>query len=154
MSHKIFTSYFASALTHDKYFKICDGLAKIIQEKMADEHIEKYTIVVRGVSGLLVGPYISAKLKQKFVVVRKPGDSAHCLDPVEGAKKVRDYIIVDDFVDTGATVNVIHSTMRDVYTRPNLRGVFCYQKHTCVISAPLKVDGKKEKVPIHYFEAK
>jgi len=60
-----------------------------------------------GMSGCLVGPSVCLALNKSMIVVRKKGDDTHSPYDVEGDKAARRYIIIDDFIGSGATVNRI-----------------------------------------------
>ena len=66
------------------------------------------SIACSGISGLLFAPPVARKLKKSLIIVRKrKGDHSHTL--VEGDRAVKSYIILDDLVSTGATIErIIH----------------------------------------------
>jgi len=70
------------------------------------EGLDFDTIAVSGVSGLLLGPILAYKMSKKLIVVRKNGDSSHSNYLIEGTCG-RKYVIIDDFMSTGATVSYI-----------------------------------------------
>jgi hypothetical protein len=74
-------------------------------------------IVVRGMSGLLVGPMTAALLKKPWCVIRKPGEGTHSDHKViEGWHNFTTYIIIiiiDDLIATGGTLKLIQQTLRD-----------------------------------------
>lgn len=72
--------------------------------------LEKYefdTIAVRGVSGLLLGPGVAMVMGKSLIVVRKHEEDRHSPHICEGDRGTKRYVIVDDFMDTGATVEAI-----------------------------------------------
>jgi hypothetical protein len=71
-------------------------------------------IVVRGVSGLLVGPMVASRLGKPWCIVRKPGDGTHSDHKVvEGWYNFKSYIIVDDLIATGGTIKLIQKTLHE-----------------------------------------
>ena len=69
-------------------------------------------IVVRGTSGLLVGPMVASELKKPWCIVRKVGDGTHSSHKlVEGWFGFKTYIIIDDLIATGGTLKAIQQTM-------------------------------------------
>jgi hypothetical protein len=71
-------------------------------------------IVVRGMSGLLVGPMTASLLKKPWCVIRKPGEGTHSDHKViEGWHNFKTYIIIDDLIATGGTLKLIQQTLRD-----------------------------------------
>ena|ERR1051326_2464906 len=78
-------------------------------------------IAFRGMSGALVAPAVAARLKKNLLMVRK--ESAHSNRLVEGIRYPQRYIIVDDFISSGATVQAIRGNLDKEHT---LVGVVCY----------------------------
>lgn len=69
------------------------------------------SIAVRGVSGLLVGSPVALALGKPLAVVRKPSEVAHASGIVNRAHAGNSYIVIDDFVSSGATVREIQLEM-------------------------------------------
>lgn len=68
--------------------------------------------VYRGVSGACMAWPLSYRLKIPVVAVRKPGEASHGYDPddegvISGDGDLCRYIIVDDFISSGATIRAI-----------------------------------------------
>ncbi len=87
-----------------------DGLADLVDvvRRTANElrpHKKEWdSIVVTGVSGLLVGPAVALRLHKPLVVVRKPGDHSHCTTLIENFQNIgKRYLFLDDFISTGTT---------------------------------------------------
>jgi len=84
----------------------------------ADTH-EKFefdTIVCCGISGIVFGLPLARKMGRKIVIVRKDGDGTHSTNRVESdcfANEVGNYIIVDDLIDSGATLERILKEMKE-----------------------------------------
>ncbi len=68
------------------------------------QHIEFDTLVFRGFSGALVGPTVAHAMGKPFALIRKPGDSTHSDNSIEGHIEGQ-YLILDDFIDSGETIN-------------------------------------------------
>jgi adenine/guanine phosphoribosyltransferase-like PRPP-binding protein len=68
------------------------------------------SIVATGMSGMSVAPIVAFVLKKQLVVVRKTTDGTHSCDLVEKDHKkgIRRYVIIDDFVSSGDTVNRVY----------------------------------------------
>jgi hypothetical protein len=91
-----------------------DSLRKRVE--LAGRALAKYefdSIAFRGVSGTILGAPIALLMNKEMVLVRKDGDDTHSYYGVEGNKNVRRYIIVDDFVSTGATAEAIISKIKE-----------------------------------------
>ncbi len=72
------------------------------------------TLVFRGFSGALVGPTVANRLQKPWALVRKPGDNAHSNKTLEGKVKGK-YVIIDDFIETGATILAIETAISHCY---------------------------------------
>lgn len=79
--------------------------------KVLDKH-DFDTIAVSGVSGLLLGPILAYMLDKNLAVVRKEGESTHSCCLIEGHWGSR-YVIIDDFIASGATVNYIREKLNE-----------------------------------------
>lgn len=81
-------------------------------------------IAFTGVSGAAFAFPISASLKIPLVCIRK--DKAHNLSKLEGARDINNYIIIDDFIDTGKTINKIINTIAKNESPAKLCAIFLY----------------------------
>lgn len=63
------------------------------------------SIVVRGVSGMIVGSPVALKLKKPLVVIRKPNENSHSGNSlVVNLKNIgSQWLFLDDFIVSGAT---------------------------------------------------
>lgn len=66
------------------------------------------TIVVTGVSGLLMGPILAHTTRKSLLVVRRDGESTHSPERLEGTIGGR-YLFVDDFICKGDTATRVHN---------------------------------------------
>lgn len=78
-------------------------------------HAERFEgIVVRGISGMMVGPMVASRMRKPWCIIRKPGDGTHSdHKTVEGWHNFKTYLIIDDLIATGGTVKLIQTTLRD-----------------------------------------
>jgi adenine/guanine phosphoribosyltransferase-like PRPP-binding protein len=93
-------------------------------------------IAVSGVSGLLIGPSVADRLGKKLIVVRKDADrkNSHALVIVEADKFISDYlnftyIVIDDLIDSGSTLNRIIDKINYRYPYAKCVGVYCYAEN-------------------------
>lgn len=99
---------------------------KTIDKTISDlRGIEFETIAVRGVSGLLIGSIVALEMNKVLAIVRKPGEGTHSFYSVEGAPTGR-YIIIDDLICSGKTVETIIDAMKAKYHFCPCVGVYCY----------------------------
>ena len=110
--------------------------AKAIKELMAETDAD--CVVVHGNSGVSCG--FSALMYENFplILLRKDNDNSHG-SPIEGPRghDVLRYLILDDFIDTGATVERIKAkiiTLSDQsgggLPRPECVGIVLYGHHS------------------------
>ena len=98
----------------------------------ATEHLQQYdfdAIAVRGVSGLTRGSILAHLMCKGLIVVRKD-EGRHSIHEVEGTviRPGGHWIIVDDFVMTGATVAaILNQVVKADFgaTIYNCLGVYC-----------------------------
>jgi len=116
--HSIYfdTSYFNGTGLN----KLCNRVAQAIQKSK----VRFSVIAFRGVSGSLVAPLVAVKLRKKIAVVRKRSARSHADRHVEGYLE-GNYIIIDDFVESGNTCKAI---MRDM--DGTCVGIFTYYAYT------------------------
>jgi phosphoribosylpyrophosphate synthetase len=80
-------------------------------------------------SGALIAPIVAHELNKPIVLVRKPKEDNHSGYPVEGVE-FKTYIIIDDFIETGATIRSIILALNTAssfkYNNPELKAVFTY----------------------------
>jgi len=99
-----------------------DGLGdleKVARRTTADLRLHKNewdSIVVTGVSGLLVGPIVAVRLHKPLVVIRKQVDlqNSHASTLVENWLRLgMRYCLVDDFTSTGATITRVKKVVKE-----------------------------------------
>jgi len=96
-------------------YRHCGYLAKALESiedavrdsKIALEGVEFDTIAFRGMSGALVAPIVARDLKKEIILVRKEKGDNHSGYTVEGHIGAKKYVILDDFISSGATVREI-----------------------------------------------
>lgn len=124
----------AEPIIESPTYLLC-GLDRKIREKVLEEAWEAKRsgrlpvfdgIAVAGVSGLIVGSVLAAMWCCDLFVVRKPGESSHSVCTVEGPRKVGRYLIVDDFVASGATAERIRTQMATYRPHMECVGVYVY----------------------------
>jgi len=114
-------------------------------------------IAFTGSSGAAIAFYLGIEHKIPLIYVRKKNEDSHGY-PVEGttdAGIIKKYLIVDDFVQSGATVNRIiteikeYAVSRFAYPAEPV-GVFCFEPYGCQRSRHVNLDG----IDIPIFMAK
>lgn len=90
--------------------------------------IEFEAIAFMGMSGALVAGPLALALQKPLIEVRKDGEVYHGGWDMHGpAQDLKTYIIVDDVIDTGKTVQTMKAKVRRFYPNSKLVGVFLYQ---------------------------
>jgi len=82
----------------------------MVMEQIEKSKIQFDSIACRGVSGLLCAPILAHKLHKHLIVVRKGEDRHSSFDTeyeVPGYDGQTRYIIVDDLIESGATMQAI-----------------------------------------------
>lgn len=85
------------------------------------------TIVCRGFSGAVVAPVVAYELGVNWALVRKERDSTHSPRLIEGSVDGK-YIILDDFISTGETVNKIIWDVAHYHPHAECLGVYLYDE--------------------------
>lgn len=95
-----------------------------VQHQIEASKLEFDAIACRGVSGMSIAPVLCHLLHKHLIVVRK-GENTHSSYHVEGAytDSTPDYIIVDDLIDLGTTMDSIIQAIGDV---KHCRGIFLF----------------------------
>lgn len=94
-----------------------------IIKRIKESNIKFGAIAYRGHSGALVAPIVATALSKPLILIRKDGDDRHSCRTVEGSE-AKTYIIIDDFVYSGDTVQTIIQRLH--YKK--CRGIFCYNQ--------------------------
>lgn len=125
------------------------AVKKVVQ-KIKDSKIEFSSIAYRGNSGAAMAPIIAHLLKKHLIVVRKDRNEepSHGTDVETGSTQLptADYIIIDDFVATGATIRAIVERLHP--KRLECKGAFLYrtfgasQKPDIVVTIPVGIEVK------------
>jgi adenine/guanine phosphoribosyltransferase-like PRPP-binding protein len=100
---------YSRTVTHLKEFIQPREAKKIVAKcvrLLEKSGLEFTTIAFRGLSGALIAPAIALEMDKTLLAVRKQ-KTDHGSYPVEGDHNAKNYVIVDDFIATGNTVDTI-----------------------------------------------
>lgn len=125
---KIRTDYLSSIYSIDLYHKIIDDSYLVIKDLVKKGKID--SIAFTGTSGAAIAYPLSYKLKLPLICVRKTGEKSHYTGSTEGDAEAKKYLIVDDFIQSGKTINnIIKKIKRD---QPNAKavGIFLYTSYS------------------------
>lgn len=105
-------------LAHALYLNTCfniptrDKKIEELVEYIQSSNLKFDSLVVTGISGLVIGSILSYKINKNLCVVRK-SRKTHSLLKVESGKDTIDsYLIIDDIMDSGKTVRSIIKELR------------------------------------------
>ncbi len=127
--------------THDgRWMQGSTHTVEILNHKRRKQIVEKIcnklssinfdTIVCSGISGLLVVPSVSERLNKNILIVRKDNEIKYSPFDYEGTPP-SNYIIVDDLVSSGQTIQRILSLMREEIPSAKCVGFYSYLKDQC-----------------------
>ena len=91
------------------------------------------SIACCGVSGLMVVPQIAELLNKNILIIRK-NEKRYSEFRTEGVAPLR-YVVVDDLICSGTTINHITRIIKEEYPRARCIGVYCYLPQECAYSA-------------------
>ena len=76
-------------------------------------------IAFTGISGAAFAFPLAYLLSKSLICIRKANSSTHCSLSIEGHVDCTSYIIVDDFISTGATINLITTSIEKEFHHTN-----------------------------------
>jgi orotate phosphoribosyltransferase len=138
------SDYLGQVLNPGELVYTADNLVKLIQQSK----VEFDSIAFRGMSGALIAPMIAAKMGKELIMVRKEG-SSHSMMAVEGYANCKAFIIVDDMVETGGTVQCICEKINRFCPGSKAVGIFLYYKDMCVPKAVNFRGGEIQVFPLY-----
>ena len=103
-----------------------DTVATIVDELKGTR--KKFdSIIVRGVSGLLVGPPVALALDKHLLIVRKPDEQSHdSTQVINGQCGALRTLFLDDFRASGRTENACHTALRDSPSKAKIVHTYFY----------------------------
>lgn len=135
------SDYLHGALDSEARIRIVDsGLAILRTWETPFE-----AVAVRGFSGATVGAILAHALGKALIIVRKHGEPTHATDSVEGAldwDPLARYLIIDDFVSSGATVRAIREA---IGSRAEYVGTYQWQREEFYTCGPAERAWSREK---------
>lgn len=108
-SNAIVSPYLRSVLHPAGFKKVINALF----EELKPFKRKFDTIVFTGSSGCMIGPALATKLDKQMLLVRKECDGSHSSYLCEGYYELVNYVIVDDLVCTGRTIERLVKQVSD-----------------------------------------
>jgi adenine/guanine phosphoribosyltransferase-like PRPP-binding protein len=131
--HCIRTEYLDSVFRLHRYLPVVKAAIQAL--KKVDKKTPFDAIAFRGVSGAALAFPLSLALKKPLICIRK--GSSHYGRKFEGCISAKTYIIVDDFIETGQTIEAIIKEISKIKPNAVPVGIFLYDptsgKRQCVI---------------------
>lgn len=118
--------YLEDGICVERRYDVVQNILKVL--KKIDKKNEVGAIVATGTSGLIIAPIIAYITGIPLVTINKEGDGSHSDYLVRGMMNSGDYIIIDDFIDSGRTVDRIINSIYDHISIPTkCIGVILYR---------------------------
>jgi adenine/guanine phosphoribosyltransferase-like PRPP-binding protein len=121
------TQYLDKVFTIALFTNTIKKLERKILKFKKDNKLKIDAIVFTGISGAAFAFPLSVSLKIPLLCIRK--EKSHSNKKLEGAREFGNYIIVDDFIDTGATIKKIINTTKRAVPGSKPVGVFLYNQY-------------------------
>ncbi len=143
-------------IKHTPLYDHCSWLESVIQphrvsftvrrtlRAISGKHFD--AIAFRGMSGALIAPIIAYKKKKNLLLVRKPRDGGHSGRMVEGDRRSRRYIIIDDFISGGETVRTIVKRVKQFAPQAKCVGVYLYNRDRAGLQRLVDIPVVRESV--------
>ena len=102
--------------------------------KQVDEKSKYDTIAFTGQSGSALAYILAHSLNKKMICVRKDSDNSHYFtdsgNNFEGYVNAKKYIIVDDFICSGESIDKIVQTVQAKIPKAKCVGILLYSRRT------------------------
>jgi adenine/guanine phosphoribosyltransferase-like PRPP-binding protein len=121
--YSVVSDYLHRVYDTTDYIKLIDKM--VLRVSLFCKKYKIEAIAFTGHSGAAVAYPLSYKLKIPIVCIRK-GSSHYGSGRYEGIEDVERYIIVDDFIETGATIRRIKKQVKTYSPNAKLIGIFLY----------------------------
>ncbi len=123
------STYMPGIYDGESYGLILNRVVQALDEIKAARRID--TIAFSGSSGAAMAYSAAWATDLRLLHVRKPDHEAHFFGSVEGFTRPQNYVIVDDFMSSGRTLELIISEVMSFadkmrIAQPILRAVICY----------------------------
>lgn len=123
-------SYFEDLMRTDRRNQFIKNAVSVLKKWKKKNHFD--AIAFRGMSGAIIAPVIAYEMNLPVIVIRKEYDDTHDFRRVFGFVEPRHhtvkYIIIDDFIETGNTVNEIVKGVSEAVKDSELVGIFLYYR--------------------------
>ena len=154
MTKKFLTQYHVTVLSHKLRNQ---AIAKVMTE-LSDHFDSDVGIALTGLSGILVGVPVADKLEREFAIIRKEGEKRHADPSMEGSLPDK-YVIIDDFICSGSTIERVVDTINKEWAGKTCVGVILYnvevdERYTKQQAFLFKGNTEYSGISIHYPKGK
>lgn len=104
------------------------------------------SIAFCGLSGALVAPIVAYKMGKTLLAVRKEDEDCHSCHTVEGDMATRRYLILDDFISSGNTVDHIFDSVQTKLPHAVCIGVYEYLFSRGELSSTSHLQYRRERM--------
>jgi len=123
--HLISTTFMRAAFDRNQRREVQSNAHEILKQL---DSLEEVSLVGTGMSGAMMLGVIADKCSCSCTLIRKVKGVSHSELAVEGETDFQRYIIVDDIIDSGATVERIQEEIRGVNPSATLEGILLYNE--------------------------
>lgn len=136
-SHNVNTSYLDKVYYPYKFKRTINKASRILSKYIKINKID--AIAFTGTSGAALAYPLSYLLDIHLICVRKSAKDNHHREIIEGCLSAKKYIIVDDFFETGKSINRIISSYAKINKAAKLLGIYLYdsEKHVMYKDYPI-----------------
>jgi adenine/guanine phosphoribosyltransferase-like PRPP-binding protein len=121
----ISTGYLSAILEPDTFNKTIEKAIEVLSKKRFK------TLIVRGLSGVIIGTVVAHRLGKELVIVRKPTERSHGsgLETTNALMaNLGACVFFDDFIESGATLKATLAGLREYNRKFNLAGIYLYAR--------------------------
>ncbi len=136
---QIDTDYLYKIYYPNRYKNLLKKMTKAVKKFKEKKSFD--AIAFTGTSGASIAYPLSLRLNIPLICIRK-NDGNHWRFPVEGCINAKKYIIIDDFIGSGATVSNIISSITKRMPKAKPIGIFLYTSFPQI--------NKWKKIPVMY----
>lgn len=126
MTPVIKTNYLNSVYEPERFKETVKSTVKRIRQ-FIKKNGRFDAIAFTGTSGAALAYIVANKLNVGLICVRK-GDNSHYRGKVEGMRNANQYIIIDDFIDSGKTIKTIIGSVKKFSPGAKCLGIFLYDE--------------------------
>lgn len=126
---RVRSSYLDSIYYVETFHNVVEEMAEYVKKFCKTRRVD--AIAFTGTSGAAVAYPLSAQLQIPLICIRKSGEANHYGGTYEGVIGIKQYIIVDDCIETGNTIKTIKKEVKKVCRNSKPVAVILYNHGCC-----------------------